>query len=391
MKTRSAQIEPYRSNRMRLYVLLTIGLWVGACGSTNPERLAGRQPAYRIIAYVGGRADLYGIDAAKLTHINYAFGQVSTDGRVVLENENAPAHLAQLQALKARNPDLKILLSVGGWGADNFSDAALTDSSRDVFARSAVEMVKRYGLDGIDLDWEYPGQPGPGIKYRPEDKENFTLMLKAVREGLDQLSDERGRAPGDRYLLTIASAGGTYFEHTEMDKLHTYLDWINIMTYDMFGSWTERTGHHTGLYPSSEGFAPLLTSEAYVQQHLEAGIPPEKLVLGAAFYGRGWTGVEPANNGLNQPFERYTAAYPYTVLVQQYIDKRGFRRHWDDRASAPYLWNPDSTTFITYEDPQSLREKARFVKTHGLGGIMYWEQSHDPRQELLGAIYDALR
>ena len=122
-----------------------------------------------IIGYVFGPANIHGISAEKLTHINYAFALVSKDGEIVLNNPEAPAHLSQLQALKAKNPSLKIIISVGGWGADNFSDAALSDTSRDSFARSAVGLIKRYALDGIDLDWEYPGQPGPGIKYRPED------------------------------------------------------------------------------------------------------------------------------------------------------------------------------------------------------------------------------
>src|SRR6185503_19386069 len=99
--------------------------------------------------------------ADKLTHINYAFALVSKEGEVVLNNPESPAHLSQLQALKAKNPALKIIVSVGGWGADNFSDAALTDASRDKFAKSVTALIKRYALDGIDLDWEYPGQPGP--------------------------------------------------------------------------------------------------------------------------------------------------------------------------------------------------------------------------------------
>src|SRR6185369_3274255 len=140
---------------------------------------------YRIVGYVGSRTNIYAISVEKLTHVNYAFATVTPQGEVVLRNENAPSHLAQLQALKSRNPDLKVIISIGGWGADNFSDAALTDVSRDKFATSAVDMLKRYALDGIDLDWEYPGQPGPGIKFRPEDKQNFTLLLKTIRGQLD--------------------------------------------------------------------------------------------------------------------------------------------------------------------------------------------------------------
>ncbi len=370
-----------------------LSLTLLACGLSTILSTAASapQPKYKIIGYVGGRTNIYTIGAEKLTHINYAFALVSKEGELMFRNPNAPAHLSQLQALKARNPALKIIVSVGGWGADNFSDAALTDESRDKFAKSVIDLIKRYALDGIDLDWEYPGQPGPGIKYRPEDKENFTLMLKTIRQQLDALSDERKRAGADRYTLTIASTNGRYFEHTEMDKLHVYLDWINIMTYDFYTSGAKTTGHLTGLYRSPNDANAGRNTEASVKQHLEAGIPPKKLVIGAAFYGRGWTGVKPENNGINQPFEKYAGEYPYSILVRDYLDKQGFKRQWDSVAKAPYLWNPDSATLISYDDPESLKAKAAFVKAQRLGGIMYWEHSHDPSEVLLNTIFGSLR
>ncbi|HEV7238744.1 MAG TPA: glycoside hydrolase family 18 protein [Thermoanaerobaculia bacterium] len=318
----------------------------------------------RIIAYVYKDAEIARISAEKLTHINYAFALVSENGEVVLADPDA-ARIAQMQSLKAKNPRLKILLSVGGWGADHFSDAALTDASRKKFAASAVALLKQHALDGIDLDWEYPGQPGPGIKYRAEDKRNFTLLLREMREQL-----------GNRALLTIASSAGEYFEHTEMDKLHVHLDWINIMTYDFAGSWTPTTGHHAALYNEN---GP--SGESFVRQHLAAGIPPSKLVLGVPFYGRGWTGVHPENHGFAQKWTS-AAEFPWSELSTQ----TGFERHWDPIAKAPFLWNPESRTFVSYDDPESLRIKAQFVREHGLGGLMYWEHSHDPNEELLDVL-----
>jgi chitinase len=372
-------------------IALTTVLLITASATAFPNVPAVKLPKYRIVAYVFGAKEIYAISAEKLTHINYAFALVSKDGEIVLNNASSPEHLAQLQALKAKNPKLKIILSVGGWGADNFSDAALTDDSREKFARSAIDLVRRYALDGIDLDWEYPGQPGPGIKYRPTDKENFTLLLKTVRHHLDLLSDERARKEVDRYTLTIASAAGEYFRHTEMDKLHAYLDWINIMTYDFYTSGAKTTGHHTGLYRSLDADDSGGYAESSVKQHLDAGIPRKKLVVGAAFYGRSFAGVKPENNGLYQPYERYAGEYSYDALARDFLNKQGFKRMWDNSAKAPYLWNPDSATFITYEDGESLKAKAGFVKSQGLGGIMYWQHGHDPAEVLLSTIFEQLR
>lgn len=345
----------------------------------------------RVVAYVfGERADYSRIGAEKLTHINYAFGLVDEACEIVLPAQ-APRHLRSLRALKAKNPDLKIILSVGGWGADNFSDAALTDSTRLQFTNSAIDVIRKHSLDGIDLDWEYPAQPGPGIKFRPEDKENFTLLLKMLRERLDALSDERRRTGSDRYTLSIASSGDDeYFQNTEMDKLHVYLDWINIMTYDFSGEWSPRTAHHARLYRSMESGDGAFAA-AYVWQHLNAGIPSRKLVLGVPFYGKAWTEVVPENNGLNQAAGCFVRGnHSYAKLEADYIDKLGFKRHWDTVARAPYLWNEAARTVVVYDDPESLREKAQFVQQHNLGGIMYWEHSHDPGEVLLTTIYKNL-
>lgn len=390
---------PHRSTRRVLRTLIhgLPSIAVGAtvllgCQARRAATQTVEEPGFRIVGYVGGGAEIWRVDASMLTHINYAFAQVNDDREAYFQNPDAPAHLAQLQALKARNPALKILVSVGGWGADGFSDAALTDSSRAKFSRSAVEMVERYALDGFDVDWEFPGQPGPGIEFREEDEQNFTLMLESLREHLDALSEERERMGDDRYLLTIASNDDQqYFDHTEMNRLHVYLDFINVMTYDMFTSGSPTTGHHTGLYRSAGPDAPARTSESAVARHLDAGIPPEKVVLGVAFYGRGWRGVLPENNGLYQRYEDFAGAWGYQEIMSRFTPENGFERLWDDAAQAPYLWNADSLMFVSYDDPESLGRKAAFIRERQLGGMMYWEHSHDPEEILLTTIYDALR
>jgi chitinase len=333
----------------------------------------------RVVAYVVGWQTPPAIDSTKLTHINFAFAKIE-GGKVVLPHPGVAANLAYLRSLKAKNPRLQVLLSVGGWEAEGFSDAALSAESRDTFAESLVALLREHSLDGADLDWEYPGQSVAGIKSRPEDKQNFTALLRTVRTRL-----------GTRYLLTIASADREYFEFTEMDKLHILLDFINVMTYDFFNSLTPTTGHHAGLYASPYAAPGDRNADASVKQHLAAGIPPDKLVLGVAFYGRGFAGVRPNHHGLNQPYERFEAAHPYAELVQKFIDRNGFVREWDAQAQAPFLWNAQTRAFITYDDPQSIAIKAAYVRKHKLGGMMFWELSQDSRGALLDAIVTGLR
>ena len=176
-----------------------------------------------------------------------------------------------------------------------------------------------------------------------------------------------------------------------MEKLHVYLDWINIMSYDFFNSLTSTTGHHAGLYASEFAAPTDRNADSSVRQHLASGIPPDKLVLGVAFYGRGFVGVKPLHNGLNQPYERYEGDHKYADLEDRFIGRQGFVRYWDERARAPYLWNGTSKTFITYDDPQSIRAKADYVRDNRLGGMMFWELSQDRNDELLDVIVTSLR
>ena len=354
-------------------------------GATENGLAQPSDAAPKIVAYVQGGSIPAVIHPEKLTHINYAFGRIAGD-RAVLDRPGVASDLARLRALEKQNPQLAVMVSIGGWAADGFSDTALTDSSRHTFARSVVALLKQYDLDGVDLDWEYPGQGVAGIKYRDADKRNFTLLLRILREELDADEAAPVRAGKRHYLLTIAAADRDYFDYVEMNKLHVYLDWINEMAYDFFNSLTPTTGHHAALYRSDSAGPTDRTGDAAVRQYLAAGVPASKIVLGVPFYGRGFAGVTPQNNGLYQRYEQSKDFDSYAQLVESFIDKQGFVRYWDARAHSPYLWNSASRSFITYEDPQSLAIKRCYVRDMHLGGMMFWELSLDRGDELLDVI-----
>ena len=338
---------------------------------------------YRIIAYLSDRGvwDEQDIDVEKLTHINYAFGLIK-DGRV------QGRHLKKLDKLyrvKRKNPELKTLISIGGWGAEGFSDAVITEECRNAFAESAVDFMVNNGFDGIDIDWEYPCCSQAGIISRPNDRENFTLMLKTLREKLDN----QGIKDGKNYILTIAlGAGQKYIDNIEMEIIHIYLDFINIMTYDLRGSFTNITGHHSNLF-SPNGDMREISGDAAVNVLLSVGAPSEKIVIGAAFYGLLWEKVQNQNDGLHvSALSTGCITRNYSELVEYYINRNGFTRYWDDCAKSPYLFN--GSTFISYDDEESLEHKANYVITRNIGGIMFWEYSLDNTNRLINKIYSIL-
>ncbi|WP_028543607.1 glycoside hydrolase family 18 protein [Paenibacillus taiwanensis] len=319
-------------------------------------------------------------DAAKLTHLNVAFGHVKDD-RITIDHV---VNLSALHVLKEYNAKLQILLSVGGWSAGGFSEAASTPEGRRLFAESALEVLEAAPFDGIDLDWEYPCYAEAGITASPADKQNFTLLLKELRQALDA----KGKVDGRHYLLTIAAGADQYYiDGTEMDAIHPYLDFIQLMTYDMRGGFQTLTGHHTNLY-SSTGDLFRISVDASVQLFVSAGVPRHKIVIGAAFYSRMWNNVPDTNHGYLQMAGSSGGYGPdYTKLVSEYINMNGYTRYWDDEAKAPYLYNGSS--FITYDDPESLAHKCEYIKANGIAGIMFWEYSCDHTHTLLEAMHKA--
>jgi len=352
---------------------------------------------YKTIAYVAGFRDFdfSEIQADKLTHINYAFANI-IDGKVAFggktaTNEDAlkETDMAELHKLKEINPKLKVLVSVGGWTwSTHFSEVASTDAKRKVFAKSAVDFLLKYQLDGIDVDWEYPNQSGAGNPYGPQDIANFTLLLKEMRVQLDAQCIKDGRAEQDKYLLTIATGGDQAFvENTQLGEVQRYLDFINIMTYDFYNGWHRTTGHHANLTMANDDPAEEQKSIlASVQGHVDAGVPIQKINLGIPFYGRKWEGVETENNGLFQKATSVGMIEYYRGIVQNCLTNDNYQQLWDSSAQVPYLWNEKEQIFISYENQRSIKLKIDYLKKAGLGGVMFWEYSDDYHSELLDAI-----
>ena len=346
-----------------------------------------------IIAYVFSRnkvIDPDGIAADELTHINYAFANIA-DGKIIEGSANDAKNFEILSDLRTRRPHLSILISVGGWTwSGGFSDMALTSESRRRFVDSAMEFVRRHNLDGVDIDWEYPGLPGIGNLYRPEDKQNFTSLMTELRAALDR----EGAAQKRRYWLTFA-AGANVPEclvHMEMEKVQAVVDFVNLMTYDFREAESDSlAGHHSNLY-SNPADDKQLSADRAVRDYLTAGVPPGKIVIGVPFYGHAWGEVKPDGNGLYQPGKpvQDNIDASYGNLVKQFIGKNGYVRFWDRQSEAPYLWNASKRIFITYEDPQSLRLKCRYIRDHKLGGVMFWEYYADPTGSLLETLYREL-
>jgi chitinase len=384
-----------------LGLLLILSALAAACfaASSDAAAAATSRPAAgkRVIGYYAGWAASRGfrpehIRGELLTHVNYAFARVGPDHRIELRDPDvAEPNFAGLRALKEKHPHLRTLISVGGWtDSTGFYAMSQIEAGRAAFSESAAAFASRHGFDGVDLDWEYPGGGGndKGLG-GPADKRNFTLLLQELRRRLD----EQGAADRKRYLSTIAvGAGARPRENLELDEIHKHLDFINLMTYDMGGTWSPRTAFNAPLLPAFDGAS---SADGSVRAYLAGGIPTDKLVLGVPFYGRGYAGVAAnADNGFNQPHDRKGArglGGAYRDLAEKHIDKT-HRRFWHDAARVPWLYDETGGTMITYDDPESLRLKGAYAREQHLGGVMIWELSEDDEHaSLLTALNEGLR
>ena len=278
-------------------------------------------------------------DPTLLTHINYSFAHIKSDFESL--DIKTSSRLKKIAALKDQNPDLKVLLAVGGWGAGNFSEMAADETHRKNFCKNCLAAMEQYNLDGIDLDWEYPTSSSAGISSSPNDTKNFNLLVADMRELF-----------GEKYLITMASSSSA--KYVDFKTAIKYLDWVNIMSYDM----GKPPQHNAALYSST---MTKRSCEDAVKFHYQAGIPYSKMTLGMPFYGHG-----------------DTKAFKEGIYFNK-IKTDGYTEKWDDKAKVPYLVDANGTMVLTYDNEKSIGLKADYIKSKGLLGAMYWNIEGDDK------------
>lgn len=372
--------------------------------------------------------------AAKLTHINYAFGNVGSDGRCFIVNEagvgdawadfqkgfkanasvdgvgdvyNQPlaGNFNQLRKLKAMYPHLSVQISLGGWTwSKYFSDAALTAESRQRMVSSCIDLYLKGDLpildgssrggpgagfgvfDGIDLDWEWPASEGnAGNIVRPEDKQNYTLLAAEFRRQLDAYGASVGR---DYSLTAFLPADPAKIQAgIEVSPMLSYLDFATIQGYDLTGPWNATTGHQSNLYSTPQ---QQFSADLAIRTYLAGGAPANKLVLGIPYYGKGWKGVSSTNNGLYQS-STGPARGTYEAGTEDYkkLASKNGTLYYDPVAVA--AWKLSGSEFWSYDTPQVIAQKTAYIKANGLGGTMVWSLDGDTATgELTTAIHNGL-
>ena len=347
--------------------------------SFSNGRASGRETQTQPIcaAYLMDRASLTlrDEDAQHLTHLYYSFGQIA-DGRLSVD------HLENWDAVKAycaRHPHIRLLLAIGGWGADGFSQVSRTAEGRARFVQSVIDVVRMHGLDGIDLDWEYPTIATAGIAASPDDRANLVSLVRELRTALDALGAQNSKT----YHLSLAvGASRETTKGIDAQALNGLLDCVNIMTYDLRGE--KKATHHANLYAAADD-ASGVSADAAVRLMEQMEFSRNKLVIGGAAYGRIWTGARELgaaalNNG--------NKAVSYDT-VRSYIASGDYTYRWDEAAQAPYLVGADR--FVSFDDPTSMRLKGEYACRKGLAGMMYWEYTQDSTGALLRAMSEGLR
>ncbi len=339
-------------------ILITLVFYNTVLSAQNKDKAV-------IAYYSGGPERIDSFDAKLMTHIIFCFAHLANN-RMKLGSYRDTLTIQKMVALKQKNPALKVLISLGGWGGcQPCSDAFATKKGRNEFAGSVKDLTDFFAADGIDLDWEYPSIEGyPGHKYSPKDKKNFTSLVYRLRKTL-----------GDNKIISFAAGGFSQYldKAVNWKKVVKKTDYINLMTYDLINGYSKQTGHHTALF--SNPSQPESTDNA-VEYLLRKHIDPAKIIIGAAFYARIWENVPDANNGLYQP-GKFKSAASYKDFPVTLSHDSGFVNYWDDVSKAPYAYNSTKKLFATFDNKRSLTLKSKYVIEKKLGGLMFWELNED--------------
>jgi chitinase len=341
--------------------------------------LFAQKPVSVIAYYAGSPTQVDSFEIEKLTHIIFSFCHLK--GNILnVSNARDTATIQKLVRLKSRNPNLKVILSLGGWGGcQTCSDVFSFRRNRKEFARSVKRISEFFGTDGIDLDWEYPAIEGyPAHKFQPEDKQHFTQLVKKLRRTL-----------GPDYIVSFAAGGFKKYidEAVDWKKVTKKVNMINLMSYDLVSGYDTKTGHHTALFSTSR---QMESTDNSIQLLLKHKVPPNKIVIGAAFYARMWENVSDTGYGLYQQ-GIFKKGVSYRNFEKELSADSGFVYHWDTIANAPYLYNPAQKLFVTYDDKRSIEMKVKYVIDHQLNGIMFWQLGDDAFTDGLLEIIDRTR
>ncbi len=315
--------------------------------------------------YAGNTTAIDSVEVEKLTHLIYCFCHLNGN-KLSMGNAHDTFLLHKMVQLRQKNPALKILVSLGGWGGCmKCSSVFSLKKGRKEFALSVKELIEYFDIDGIDLDWEYPVVEGfPGHPYSPDDKSNFTALVRVLRKTL-----------GNKKEISFAAGGFTRFinESIEWKKVMRKVDRLNLMSYDLIGGYSKVSGHHTPLYSNA---VQTESTDNGVQLLLKKGVKANKIVIGAAFYARLFTVTDSTDNGLNRPGNFYRGI-SWKNLYDTLNTANGFTLYRDTIAHAPYAFNPVRKIFATYDDSLSVKMKAKYTITKKLNGIMFWQLMDD--------------
>ncbi|WP_053058339.1 glycoside hydrolase family 18 protein [Pedobacter sp. BMA] len=329
-----------------------------------------------IAYYTGNGTVLENYPIEKITHLIYSFGHLKGDS-MFIHNAKDSALIANMVALRKRNPELKVMLAMGGWSAcPNCSEVFSRADGRKTFARTTKTLLDYFHADGIDIDWEYPAVLGyPGHKYAESDKQHFTRLIKELRRTLGKKAEISFAAGGTKNCLDSCF---------EWKKVMPLVNRVNLMSYDLVGGYATTSGHHTPLFSTDK---QELSADYAIKEMLRYGVPADKIALGAAFYARVFENTADANQGLYQP-TKFLHGISSRDYKKTLTAENGYTYYWDDLAKAPYYYNSATKQLVTFDDAKSITLKTRYVIDHKLNGIMFWELNDDPYSDGLLDVID---